>query len=181
MKKRLRTRKPRRCATAAIGVRLGRTLMRRCSAFREVMLTPYGDFGCCVARFWLPVTIRKRRSFFSRPPYRSRLAQSDVEVRRLTYLGGANYRIMNDAVAEPLLFRAEKLARKRHPARSPKSFFIVRISNSTASDTQTRSVMRALPHAARQYHQSTIQISAMTTELTRSPNRSTTTRPSTST
>src|SRR3954454_17109021 len=95
------------------------------------------------------------------PSLPRRLRQSDIEVRRLTYLAGANYRIMNDGAAEPLLIRAERLARKRHPAivsevllyRANFEFHRKRYAN-------TMRYARAAVAAARPYHQFVVQINA---------------------
>jgi len=91
-----------------------------------------------------------------------RLAQSDVEVRRMTYLAGANYRIMNDAVAEQLLVRAERLARKRHPSTIPEVLlYRANFEFHRKQYADTTEYAHGAAAAARRYHQPAIQIGAM--------------------
>ncbi|MEA2328883.1 MAG: hypothetical protein QOE68_3842 [Thermoanaerobaculia bacterium] len=93
-----------------------------------------------------------------------RLAHSETEVRRLTYLAGATYRVMKDAAAASLLVRAEKLARMRHPEmiaevllyRANLEFHRKRYADAIR-------YARASAAAARRYRQPTTQISAMMT------------------
>jgi CHAT domain-containing protein len=93
-----------------------------------------------------------------------RLAQSETEVHRLTYLGGANYRVMNDPVAEVLLIRAEKLARARHPKTLPEVLlYRGNFEFHRKRYAQALHYARASAAAARRHHQPTIQISAMMT------------------
>ena len=95
------------------------------------------------------------------PPLPPRLAQSDVEVRRLTYLAGANYRIMNDAVAEPLFFRAEKLARRHQPTTLPEVLlYRANFEFHRKRYVDTIGFARAAAVAARRYHQLAIEINA---------------------
>jgi CHAT domain-containing protein len=95
------------------------------------------------------------------PSLPHRLAQSDIEVRRLTYLAGANYRVMNDAVAEALLLRAEKLARKYQPATIPEVLlYRANFEFHRKRYVDTIAYARAAAAAARRHHQLTIQISA---------------------
>ena len=107
-----------------------------------------------------------------------RLARSSFEVLRLTYLGGANYRVMNDVVAEALLARAEKLARAHHP-RTIAEVLLYRASFEYHRKRYTDAVRyaRASLDAARRYHQTTAQISAMMTGALVLTSRSITTRP----
>ncbi|HEX3579115.1 MAG TPA: CHAT domain-containing tetratricopeptide repeat protein [Thermoanaerobaculia bacterium] len=98
------------------------------------------------------------------PSLPRRLALSDIEVHRLTYLAGANYRVMNDTVAQALLVRAERLAR----AHQPRTIADVLLYRATFEFHRKRYAdatryARASAAAARQYHQRTAEINAMTT------------------
>ena len=98
------------------------------------------------------------------PALPHRLAQSETEVHRLTYLAGATYRVMKDAAAEGLLIRAEKLARMRHPE-TIAEVLLYRASLEFHRKRYAEAVRyaRASAAAARRYHQTTAQISAMMT------------------
>jgi CHAT domain-containing protein len=98
------------------------------------------------------------------PALPRRLARSDIEVRRLTYLAGAQYRVMNDAAAEALLIRAEKLARTQHH----RTITEVLLYRATFEYHRKRYVdavryARASAASARRYRQPNDQIRAMTT------------------
>jgi CHAT domain-containing protein/tetratricopeptide (TPR) repeat protein len=96
------------------------------------------------------------------PALPRRLARSDTAVRRLTYLAGANYRLMRNAAAETLLIRAEKLARNCHPEMIPE-VLLYRANFEFRRKRYVEAIRYARISAAsgRQYHQLTIQINAM--------------------
>src|SRR4051794_7216145 len=93
-----------------------------------------------------------------------RLAGSDIEVHRLTYLAGANYRLMHDAIAEALLVRAEKLARTHQP-QIITEVLLYRASFEFHRKRYADAIhyARASAAAARRDHQPSAQINAMTT------------------
>jgi CHAT domain-containing protein/tetratricopeptide (TPR) repeat protein len=98
------------------------------------------------------------------PTLPRRLALSDIEVHRLTYLAGAKYRIMQDADADALLIHAERLARTRHP-KMMAEVLLYRASFEFHRKHYAEAVRytRASASAARRYGQTTAQIKAMTT------------------
>jgi CHAT domain-containing protein len=93
-----------------------------------------------------------------------RLAHSDIEVRRLTYLATANYRDKHYSVADPLLVRAEKLARSYQP-RMIGEVLLYRSSFEYARKHQAEALRygRAAAAAARRYRQPAIEIKAIST------------------
>ena len=93
-----------------------------------------------------------------------RLAHSDIEVHRLTYLAAANYRDERFPVAEALLVRAEKLARAYQP-RTLSEVLLYRASfeyHRRQQDAASR-YARAAAATARRHAQPAIEIKAMTT------------------
>jgi CHAT domain-containing protein len=97
-------------------------------------------------------------------PLPRRLTGSDIEVHRLTYLAGAHYRLMHDAIAEALLARAEKLARKHQP-RTITDVLLYRASFEFHRKRYADAIRyaRASAAVARADHQPSAQINAMTT------------------
>jgi CHAT domain-containing protein/tetratricopeptide (TPR) repeat protein len=98
------------------------------------------------------------------PPLPSRLAASDIEVHRLTYLAGAKYRVMEDAAAETLLTHADKLARAHQP-NTITDVLLYRANFEFHRRRYAEAVRyaRASAAAAHRYGQTTAQIGAMMT------------------
>jgi CHAT domain-containing protein len=93
-----------------------------------------------------------------------RLAHSDIEVHRLTYLATANYRQKDYKVAERLLVRAERLARAHQP-HTLAEVLLYRANFEYARKQLIDALRfgRAAAAVARRYRQSAIEINAMGT------------------
>lgn len=98
------------------------------------------------------------------PELPRRLAHSDLEVYRLTYLATAYYRDKQFPVAEKLLARAEKLAHAYQP-RSISEVLLYRANFEYARKKQDDAILyaRAAVTAARRYSQPAIEIKALST------------------
>jgi CHAT domain-containing protein len=98
-----------------------------------------------------------------------RMAHSDIEVRRLTYLATAMYREKRYAEAERLFVSAEKLARAYQP-RTIGEVLLFRASFEYARKNHDAAITygRAAARAARKYMQQTVELKAtMTLALVR--------------